>query len=376
MLEIKPFVVDIPQQQLDELRLRLSLTRYPERETVADWSQGVPLDYLRELADYWQDGYDLRRLETRLNALPQYLATCDDLDIHFIHVRSPSPHARPLVLTHGWPGSVVEFLKVIGPLSDPAAHGGNPADAFHVVCPSLPGYGFSDKPAATGWDVVKIASTWSRLMAALGYPRYFAQGGDWGCAVTSSIAQQDPGCLGIHLNMATVRPNQDQLGELTTTEHQAMVDMKYYQDWDSGYAKLQATRPQTLGYGLVDSPVGQLAWIVEKFWAWTDCNGHPENALTKEEMLDNVMMYWLNAAAASSARLYWQSFASFIVGEVDTPTGFTVFPKEIFRSSRRWCANTYKNIHYWNEAEKGGHFAAFEQPEIFVAEVRDCFRSL
>jgi pimeloyl-ACP methyl ester carboxylesterase len=373
MTDIRPFSIDIPASTLDDLRQRLALTRFPEQETPADWTQGVPLAYMREIRDYWATVYDWRRAEARINAFPQFMTTIDGLDIHFIHARSPAPNAQPLLLTHGWPGSVVEFLKVIGPLCDPAQHGGDAADAFHVVCPALPGYGFSGKPSAPGWGVEKIAATWATLMARLGYPSYFAQGGDWGSAVTTALGIRDTAhCKAIHVNMVSARP--DPLDDLTELEQRGLAGMKYYRDWDSGYSKQQSTRPQTLGYGLVDSPIGQAAWIIEKFWAWTDCDGHPENALTRDEMLDNIMLYWLTASAASSARLYWESFGSFSAGEVQTPTGCSIFPKEIFVCSRRWASNRYRNIIYWNELDKGGHFAAFEQPALFVRELRDCFR--
>jgi epoxide hydrolase len=371
--QIRPFTVDIPEQDLADLRQRLALTRLPEKETPSDWSQGTPLAYVREIKEYWQHQYDWRRAEARLNAFDQFVTTLDGLDIHFLHVRSPEPDAIPLVMTHGWPGSVVEFLKVIGPLADPASHGGDPRDAFHVVCPSLPGYGFSGKPSAPGWGIEKIADAWAQLAKRLGYDSYVAQGGDWGSAVTTALGIRDTAhCRAIHVNMVAAPPNP--MDNLTELEKRGLAGMKHYQDWDSGYSKQQSTRPQTLGYGLVDSPIGQAAWILEKFWAWTDCNGHPENALTRDEMLDNIMLYWLTASGASSARLYWESFGSFSAGEVQTPTGCSIFPKEIFVCSRRWAENRYKNIIYWNELPRGGHFAAFEQPQLFVDEVRNCFR--
>jgi pimeloyl-ACP methyl ester carboxylesterase len=290
-------------------------------------------------------------------------------------VRSPHANALPLVITHGWPGSVVEFLKVIGPLTDPTAHGGEARDAFHVVCPTLPGYGFSDKPTRAGWGVQRIADAWASLMARLGYARYAAQGGDWGAMVTTCIGAQDPQhCAGIHLNMPIVAPDPATLNDLTPAEQSALAGMQHYQQWDSGYSKQQSTRPQTLGFGLVDSPAGQAAWILEKFWAWTDCNGHPENVLTRDELLDNVMLYWLPAAGASSARLYWESFGKPPFDPVTVPVGCSIFPKEIFRSSKRWAEKRFANLVYWNELERGGHFAAFEQPDAYVAEVRACFR--
>ncbi len=373
MSDIRPFTIDVPEQQLEDLKTRLALTRFPEKETPDDWSQGVPLAYAQEIKEYWQHRYDWRRAEEALNRFDQFLTAIGGLDIHFIHVRSPHPDALPLIMTHGWPGSVVEFLQVIGPLTDPTRHGGSPADAFHVVCPSLPGYGFSGKPREPGWGVEKIADTWAELMARLGYSSYVAQGGDWGSAVTTAIGIRDVGhCRAIHVNMVSARP--DPLEDLTELEQRGLAGMKHYQDWDSGYSKQQSTRPQTLGYALVDSPMGQAAWILEKFWAWTDCDGHPENALSRDQMLDNIMLYWLTASGASSARLYWESFGSFSAGEVDTPTGCSIFPKEIFVCSRRWAANRYRNIIYWNELDRGGHFAAFEQPALFVDELRNCFR--
>jgi len=275
--EVMHFRIAIDEAELRDLRERLHRTRWPDAETVDDWSQGVPLAYVQDLCRYWADEYDWRATEARLNDLPQYRGVIDGLGIHFIHVRSPHEGALPLVLTHGWPGSVVEFHKVIGPLSDPAAHGGDPADAFHLVCPSLPGYGFSDKPARRGWDVARIARAWAELMARLGYHRYGAQGGDWGAMVTTSIGQQDvEHVAGIHLNMVLVPPDRATLGELTDAEQAALAAYADHRRWDTGYSKQQSTRPQTLGYGLVDSPAAQCAWIVEKLWSWTDCDGHPE----------------------------------------------------------------------------------------------------
>ncbi len=377
--EIRPFRIDIPQAQLDDLRRRLRETRWPEREAVEDWTQGTPLSYVQEVCAYWAEKYDWRATEARLNAFPQFTTEIDGLDIHFIHARSPHEGAAPLIITHGWPGSIVEFHKVIGPLTDPVKYGGNAADAFHVVAPSLPGYGFSGKPAKNGWGVEKIGNAWAALMARLGYSRYFAQGGDWGSAVTSAIGAQDPGhCGGIHLNMVTARPDPETMNDLTDLEKGAIAALQYYQDWDSGYSKEQSTRPQTVGYGLVDSPAGLAAWILEKFWAWTDCDGHPENALTRDEMLDDIMLYWLPGTGASSARLYWESFgrAGGAQAPITVPVGCSIFPKEIFRASRRWADKRFPNIVHWNELPKGGHFAAFEQPEVFVNELRTCFRGL
>jgi epoxide hydrolase len=371
-----PFRLEIDDAELHDLRDRLARTRWPERETVDDWSQGTPLEYTRELCGYWSGGYDLRRIERRLNEIPQFRIELDGLGIHFLHARSPHDGALPLLMTHGWPGSVVEFLKVIGPLVDPPSHGGDAADAFHVVCPSLPGYGFSDKPANHGWGIERIARAWLELMERLGYERYGGQGGDWGGVVTMEIgAIGGDELAGVHVNTPLADPAALQrLGELTEQEQRAIESYTYYRRWDSGYSKEQSTRPQTVGYGLVDSPAALCAWIVEKFWAWTDCDGHPEKALTRDELLDNVMLYWLPAAGASSARLYWESFNSHAFREVVAPSGCSIFPKDIFGISRRWAETRFTDLRYWNELDRGGHFAAFEQPELFVDELRSFFR--
>jgi epoxide hydrolase len=382
--ELTPFRIEVPDAELRDLRERLRRTRWAERETVSDLSQGVPLAYLRELCGYWADGYDWRATEQRLNDLPQFRTEIDGLRIHFIHVRSPHAGALPLVLTHGWPGSVVEFLKVIGPLTDPTAHGGDAADAFDVVCPSLPGYGFSDKPTQPGWGVERIAAAWARLMARLGYRRYGGQGADWGTSITTSLGQQDPGhVVGIHLTPPLAPPDPATFDALTERERAALADLEHAAEWGSGYSAVQSTRPQTIGYGLVDSPAALCAWIVEKFWAWTDCDGHPENVLTRDELLDNLMLYWLPGTGASSARLYWQSsrqvnqwISGRVTDTVTVPTGCSIFPKELQRPSRRWAARRFLDIRYWNEPPKGGHFAAFEQPGLFVDEVRAFFRLL
>ena len=375
MSDFSPFVISISDQQITDLNNRIANTRWPDAETTADWNQGVPLAYVKELVQYWGEQYDQQRLANRLNAFDNFKTNLLGLNIHFMHIRSSNPNARPLLLTHGWPGSVVEFLKVIGPLTEPQEHGGKADDAFHLVIPSLPGYGFSDKPQATGWGVEKIAEAWSALMARLGYSQYFAQGGDWGSVITSYIARQDPEhCLGIHINMGIVAPDPN-AENLTANELSIMAGWKYYQDWDSGYSKQQATRPQTLGYGLVDSPSGQAAWIVEKFYQWMDCDGHPENIVSRDELLDNIMVYWLTGSGASSARLYWESFGG---GEgreqpVSIPMGATISTKDIFRTSERFASRVFTNIVYWKDKEEGGHFAAFEQPNAFVSELRECF---
>jgi pimeloyl-ACP methyl ester carboxylesterase len=355
---ISPFKIAVPESELDDLRARLRRTRWPERETVDDWSQGVPLAYLQDLCGYWAEGYDWRASEERLNRLPQFRTEIDGLGIHFIHARSPRADALPLIITHGWPGSVVEFDKVVETLTED----------FHVVCPSLPGYGFSDKPVRAGWGVEHIARAWAELMARLGYHRYGAQGGDWGAMVTLALGQQDPDHVaGIHLNMPIAAPGQGD--DLTADEQAALAAYGEHQRWGTGYSKQQSTRPQTLGYGLVDSAVGQCAWIVEKFRAWTD----PRSVITRDELLDNVMLYWLPAAGASSARLYWESLRRRIDDAVTVPSGCSVFPCEIMRPSRRWVERRFTDLRYWNELDRGGHFAAFEQPDLFVNELRSFF---
>ncbi len=377
MSEIQPFRLEVPQAELDDLERRLAATRFPEAETPDDWSQGVPLAYARELVDYWRDEYDWREREAYFNPHPQFVTAIDGLDIHFIHCVSPHADARPLLITHGWPGSVVEFHKIIDPLVDPVSHGGDAADAFHVICPSLPGYGFSGKPTDTGWGVDKIARVWNELMLNLGYDSYYAQGGDWGSAVTTAIGIQNLGnCVGLHVNMPNVRAPKAALENPDEKDKRALAGAQYYQQWGAGYSKQQSTRPQTLGYSLVDSPVGQAMWIIEKFYEWTDCDGHPENVLSKEELLDNVMFYWLPGTGASSARLYWESFNAFSEpgSTVPIPAGCSIFPKEIVPAPRSWAEQRYTNIVYWNELDKGGHFAAFEQPEVFIDELRRCFR--
>ena len=373
---IKGFRIDVAEAELVDLRQRLARTRWPEAECVEDWSQGIPLSYTRELARYWEHDYDWRSRESALNRFDQFVTEIDGLDLHFIHQRSVHPDALPLLITHGWPGSVVEFHKIIGPLTDPTAHGGRAEDAFHVVCPSLPGYGFSGKPARTGWGVERIAAAWQTLMRRLGYPRYGAQGGDWGAAVTSQIGRNPDGCIGIHLNMPLGRPPSNADRDLSAAEQHTLATAAEHRRWGTGYSQQQSTRPQTLGYGLADSPVGQLAWIVEKFGAWSDCAGHPENVFSRDEMLDNVMLYWLTNSAASAARLYWESFRGFGGGErVEIPTGVAAFPKEILVPPRSWCEGSY-HITHWTAMPRGGHFAALEQPELLVDDVRRFFATL
>jgi pimeloyl-ACP methyl ester carboxylesterase len=370
---IRPFAIDVPDSVLDDLRTRLHHARWPDRELVDDWSQGVPLAYVQELAQYWADRYDWRARERGLNRFDQFITEIDGVDIHFIHQRSPHPDAIPLLITHGWPGSVVEFHKVIEPLVDPVAFGDDAADAFHVIAPSLPGFAFSGKPADTGWGVEKIGAVWATLMARLGYDRYLAQGGDWGSAITSQVGAQDPEhCASIHLTLVmSARPTDE---PKAPDELRALERLMYYAAWDSGYSTQQKTRPQTLGYGLSDSPVGQLAWIVDKFWSWTDCDGHPEHVLTRDELLDNVMLYWATNSATSSARIYWESFGRASRPTVAVPTGFAVYPREIVPPVRSWVTELYPNVIHWREYDKGGHFAALEVPDTFVADLREWAR--
>lgn len=377
MTQIRPFTLAVPQSALDDLNRRLDQTRWPERETVDDWSQGTPLAALQDFVGYWRNDYDWRRCEARLNGLGQFITEIDGLDIHFLHVRSPNPAAMPLVMTHGWPGSVIEFMGVIEQLADPERFGGKAEDAFHVVVPSLPGFGFSGKSTATGWGVEKIGRTWGELMTRLGYPRWVAQGGDWGSAVTTAIAvQQVAGCAGIHLNMPIGRPGAEDLANPDANDMKALAALKHYQDWDSGYSTQQRTRPQSVGYGLVDSPVGLAGWIYEKMWAWTDNAGRPEDALSRDAMLDNLMLYWLPANGASSARLYWESFGSFAPQAITLPVAVSAFPKEILPTPRKWAERNYRNLVHWGEMKHGGHFAAWEQPEAFVSELRTGFRPM
>ncbi len=387
-MQLEPFKIAISDDVLEDLQGRLRRTRWPEAETVDDWSQGIPLAYVREVCDYWANEYDWRVRERALNRFDHFMARVGEMDVHFIHVRSPEAGAIPLVITHGWPGSVVEFQKVIGPLTDPVAHGGSASDAFDVVCPSLPGFGFSGKPTGTGWGVERIADCWAELMAGLGYERYGAQGGDWGSAVTTAIGTRHPEhCLGIHLNMVmrwnmAIPDLRSDDPEWSPEERGSVAAIRYFAEWESSYNRQHATRPQTVGYGLTDSPAGQAAWILEKFRAWTDCDGHPENVLSRDEMLDNVMLYWLNANATSSARLYWEMFRpgarspGGTTAPVTVPAGVAKFPKEVVPPVRSWCEPFFDDIRHWTEMPRGGHFAAFEQPELFVDDVRSFFAKL
>jgi pimeloyl-ACP methyl ester carboxylesterase len=382
MSTVEPFRIDVPEEVLADLRERLRRTRWPEPATAGGHTQGVPVEYLRELCEYWAEGYDWRATEARLNAVPQFRTEIDGLGVHFLHVRSPHAGALPLVLTHGWPGSVVEFGKVIGPLVDPPAYGGAAEDAFHLVIPSLPGYGFSDKPAGPGWGIERIAGAWAELMARLGYDRYGAQGGDWGTGISTLLGRDDPAhVVGIHLNQPLAAP--DPTDDLTDAERAALDDLAYAQRWEDGYTEIQSTKPQTIGYGLVDSPAALAAWIIEKFWSWTDWHAHLHEVLTPDELLDNLMLYWLPATGASAARLYWESIAEVrtwftepVTTTIDVPTGCSIFPKERLRPSRRWAARRYTDIRHWNELPAGGHFAAFEQPDLYTTELRHFFHHL
>jgi pimeloyl-ACP methyl ester carboxylesterase len=369
---MKPYRCAMPEQALDDLRRRLRETRWPEPETVPGWSQGVPRNHLRQLCDYWAHGYDWRRFEARLNAFPQFRHTVDGLRLHLVHARSPHPGALPIVITHGWPGSIVEFLGVLEALTHPP----DPRDAFHVVLPSLPGYGLSDRPAGPGWGIERIARAWARLMADLGYERYAAMGSDWGTSITTSLGLQDPGHLaGIHVCPPIAAP----LTAETDAERAALDDLGKAQRDGDGYSMIQATRPQTIGYALNDSPAGLCAWIVEKFHAWSE----DPSRIDRDALLDNVTLYWLTGTAASSARLYWESFAKvqawFTTATedvLDVPAGCTVFPKDLPRPSQRWAQHRYRNIVHWGEPARGGHFAALEEPDLWVDELRTSFRKM
>jgi pimeloyl-ACP methyl ester carboxylesterase len=391
---IRPFRVHVPDADLADLRRRIAATRWPDKETVADQSQGVPLARLQVLVRYWGNGYDWRKAEAKLNAQPQFVTTIDGVDIHFIHVRSKHPKALPVIITHGWPGSVIEQLKIIGPLTDPTAHGGSAEDAFDVVVPSVPGYGFSGKPTDTGWDTERIARAWAELMKRLGYARYVAQGGDWGTPISSAMARQAAaGLLGIHINLpATVPPEvAAALGGgpvppgLSDKERGVIESlMAYNKNGNSAYFTMLTARPQTVGYGTTDSPAGLAAWVLvyPGFAQWT--GDDPRKSPTKDDVLDNITLYWLTNTAASAARLYWESSkrGSVIVAaaqktaEISLPVAITVFPEDVYRPPETWARRAYRNLIYFQEVDKGGHFAAWEQPELFAAELRAAFRSL
>lgn len=369
---INPYPFAFPKAALDDLRERLKRTRWPEKETVDDWSQGAPLARMQALCDYWRTDYDWRSCEARLNALNPSMTRIDGLDIHFLHLRSPEPDALPLVLTHGWPGSVVEFLKAAPLLADPRANGGNPEDAFHVVLPTLPGFGLSGKPAEPGWTPERIARAWVRLMQRMGYDRFVAQGGDWGYAVTNALgAIGAPVVQAVHFNMFPIYKT---MKARDAQEQHALKRLQDFADNEIGYQLEQTQSPQTIGYALTDSPAGQAAWFYEKYEQWTDHDGDPEHVLSRDEMLDNITLYWLTATAASSARIYWQSMRSFKEHPIALPVGYSQFPRDIHQASKRWVEARYPTLVYYNELPKGGHFAAWEQPDIFADEVRKSFR--
>jgi pimeloyl-ACP methyl ester carboxylesterase len=388
--EIRPFHVEIPEEQMDDLRRRIAAARLPSKELVSDRSQGVQLATIQELARYWATDYDWRKAEAKLNALPQFTTEIDGVDIHFIHVRSEHEDALPLIMTHGWPGSVIELLETIGPLTDPTAHGGDAEDAFHLVLPSLPGYGFSSEPRELGWNVGRVAQAWAELMRRLGYTRYVAQGGDVGAAVTDTMGRQAPeGLLGIHLNLLVTVLGGPQRTE-SDEERAAQAQLDTFRASGFGYFLEMATRPQTIGYALLDSPVALAAWLLdhdtdsyEKI-ARAFVDGEPAGNLTRDNILDNITLYWLTGTGASAARSYWEDGQALAAAaasgqappEVSVPTGFTTFPGEIWRTPRSWAENSYPNLTYFNEVDRGGHFAAWEEPELFSAEVRAAFRSL
>jgi pimeloyl-ACP methyl ester carboxylesterase len=374
---VRPFTVAISDSEIDDLKLRLARTRWPNPETVSDWSQGVRLENAKSLIDYWEREYDWRRFERKLNRFPQFLTEIDGLDIHLIHVKSKNPKAMPLILTHGWPGSIVEFLKVIGPLTDPVAFGGNVEDSFDVVVPSLPGFGFSQKPTETGWTVARIATAWVELMKRLGYENWAAQGGDWGSVVATALGAMRPeGLLGIHLNTQYVLPAQIP-DTLSPEQRHALDTVAFYAGEIGGANHLQGTKPETIGIALADSPAGQAAWIYDKFQSKTDNQGLAEEALSTDDMLDAISLYWYTNSAASSARIYWENKSGSFAGpKLTLPVAVTVFPCDIPLFPRSWIEDTYTNLIHYGEADKGGHFAALEQPEIMISEIRTGLRTL
>jgi pimeloyl-ACP methyl ester carboxylesterase len=388
---IRPFHVDFPEEWLDDLRRRIEATRWPDKELVADRSQGVQLAATQELARYWLNDYDFGRIEARLNALPQFTTEIDGVNVHFIHVRSEHQDALPLIMTHGWPGSVIEQIDTVGPVTDPTAHGGSEEDAFHLVLPSLPGYGFSSRPAELGWNLGRVARAWAELMKRLGYTRYVAQGGDVGAGVTDTMGRLGPEALiGIHTNLLV--PALNNPGALPgdgEQERAALAAIKTFQTSGNGYFVEQATRPQTIGYALLDSPVSLAAWMIDHDTdayakiAAAFVDGKPTGGLTRDHILDNVTLYWLTGTGASAARSYWEAYGPDAPGagqappsDVRIPVAFTTFPGEIWRTPRSWVEASYPNVVYFNEVDKGGHFAAWEEPEIFANELRAAFRTL
>jgi pimeloyl-ACP methyl ester carboxylesterase len=389
---IRPFHIHVGEAALTDLNKRIIATRWPDKETVADRSQGVKLEQIQELVNYWSTDYDWRKAEAKLNALPQFVTNIDGLDIHFIHVRSKNPHALPIIITHGWPGSIFELIKVIGPLTDPEAYGGNAEDAFDVVIPSMPGYGFSEKPKSTGWNPDHIARAWDVLMKRLGYSNYVAQGGDWGSVVVDAMARQKPaGLVGIHLNMPATIPAEiakalnsgaPAPAGLSDKEKAAYKSLTYLYTKGAGYAGIMVTRPQTLGYSLSDSPVGLAAFFLDKFNDWTYSAGNAQKVLTKDELLDDITLYWLTNTGTSGARLYWENNNNNFnaveqrTAEISIPVAVTVFPGEIYQAPRSWTERSYHHLIYFHEVNKGGHFAQWEQPQLFAEELRAAFKSL
>jgi pimeloyl-ACP methyl ester carboxylesterase len=390
---IRPFRANIPEEQLVDLRRRIMTTRWPDQETVGDQSQGIQLGKLKPLVEYWGTGYDWRKAEAKLNALPQFMTRIDGVDIHFVHVRSKYPNALPLIMTHGWPGSVFELLKTVGPLTDPPAHGGRAEDAFDLVLPSMPGYGFSGRPTETGWGPERIARAWAELMKRLGYTRYVAQGGDWGSPVSSAMARQAPaGLLGIHINLpATLPPEVEKAlaaggpapAELSEKERMAFDQLSAFAKMgDRSYAIMMGTRPQTIGLAITDTPAGLAAWMLGHpgFAKWTYSSSDPEKS--PDEVLDDISLYWLTNTAASAARIYWENKSNILsatsekTAEISLPVTITVFPGEVYRAPETWAKRAYRNLTYFHEVDQGGHFAAWEQPELFSEELRAAFRSL
>ncbi|UUQ64901.1 epoxide hydrolase [Pseudomonas fuscovaginae UPB0736] len=389
---IRPYRIHVDEAQLTDLRKRIAATRWPDKETVNDVSQGVQLAQVQALVKYWGNGYDWRKAEAKLNALPEFITTIDGVDIQFIHVRSRNPNAMPLLLTHGWPGSQFEFLKTIGPLTDPVAYGGKVEDSFDVIIPSIPGHGFSGKPTELGWGPDRVAKAWDVLMKRLGYTRYVSQGGDHGSVISDALGRLNPaGLLGIHLNMpATVPPelvkpiNSGEAAPagLTEPERKAFDSLSTFFGRNAAYGAMMVTRPQTIGYLLADSPTGTAAWMYEKFAAWTDSNGQPERVLTRDEMLDDISLYWLTNVGASSSRFYWENNNNNFSAEaqktasIKVPVAITVFPHEIYQAPKSWAQRAYPSLSYYSRVDKGGHFASWEQPQLFSEELREAFRPL
>lgn len=384
---MRPFRIETPQADIDDLRRRIAATRWPDELPDVGWDRGIPLGYVKELADYWLNRFDWRAAEDKLNRYPQFITEIDGVDVHFMHVRSPEPGATPLIITHGWPGSFAEFVDVIEPLTNPTAHGGDASDAFHVVVPSIPGYGYSGHPAETGWDTDRVARAWAELMRRLGYVRYVAQGGDWGMPITLKLGLADPEhVIGVHVNMFAAFPPQDPaaFADLDEADRARLEFTMWFEQDHSGWRKLQSTRPQTLSYALTDSPVGQLAWIAEKYKEWTDSEKAPEDAVDRDQLLTIVTIYWLTAGAGSSAQLYYESshldtdFVRTWAGPwpLAMPAGVANFPRDAVRPVRKFAEPLLPTLTHWTEYDRGGHFAAMEQPQLFVGDVRTFVRSL